>query len=191
MIWDKATCDAAKAKANNMAWNYDTGQEDPTGAAQSGGVITPPAYLNSWPKSVRDLWVRWQLAESACATRSGTVDYGRLEQVAAKRWQELIEILLPVLNVQHSTYRHKFVLWLMSRIPDCDPNKKTSNPLGELDMSKVDENLPLMDRIVQEGFKAIAKRAHPDVGGSAEKFIELKQSTKQLQDLLKEVKDLL
>ena len=45
-----------------------------------------------------------------------------------------------------------------------------------------------LDKIVAEGFRQLAKREHPDTGGSAARFAELKAAQEQLRMLLGELK---
>lgn len=45
-----------------------------------------------------------------------------------------------------------------------------------------------LDKIIQEGFKALAKKAHPDQGGSDKQFRELQAAREQLKLAAEEVK---
>jgi F420-0:gamma-glutamyl ligase-like protein len=49
-------------------------------------------------------------------------------------------------------------------------------------------SLSMVERIIQSGFRALAKTMHPDVGGSTEQFKELQGSYEQLKGILSEVK---
>lgn len=47
--------------------------------------------------------------------------------------------------------------------------------------------LSLADQIVQAGYRELAKRFHPDAGGSAQEFTQLKGAHEQLKVVLKEI----
>jgi len=49
-------------------------------------------------------------------------------------------------------------------------------------------SLTMVERIIQAGYKSLAKSFHPDVGGDANQFRELQGSYEQLKGILSEVK---
>ncbi len=49
-------------------------------------------------------------------------------------------------------------------------------------------SMSMVDRIAQEGFKAMAKKLHPDKGGSTSEFQNLTASFEHLKEILTEVK---
>lgn len=49
-------------------------------------------------------------------------------------------------------------------------------------------NLTMTEKIIQAGYRVLAKTMHPDVGGSKEQFQELQGSYEQLKSVMSEVK---
>lgn len=48
-------------------------------------------------------------------------------------------------------------------------------------------SLSLVEQIAQEGYRQLAKRAHPDTGGSQAQFLALQGAFEQLKAILREV----
>jgi hypothetical protein len=48
-------------------------------------------------------------------------------------------------------------------------------------------NLPLVERIITLGYRAMAKEAHPDVGGSNEAMQELNETVETLRNMVRHV----
>ena len=61
---------------------------------------------------------------------------------------------------------------------------------GELERRELVESasITMVERVVQEGFRSLAKKFHPDAGGSDAEFVELKAAHEQLKMVLGEIK---
>lgn len=48
-------------------------------------------------------------------------------------------------------------------------------------------SLSMVEQIIREGFRSLSKKLHPDQGGSAAQFLELKSGEEQLKMVLREL----
>lgn len=80
-----------------------------------------------------------------------------------------------------------YVLWMI------DNSKKTITLYqAELDRRKLVEegSMSMVERIAAEGYRSLAKKMHPDAGGSAEDFRSLQAAKEQMSIILKEVAEI-
>ena len=78
-----------------------------------------------------------------------------------------------------------YLLWLL------DMRKKDVRIYeGELERRKLAEeaSLTMSEKIISAGYRELAKKFHPDAGGSAKEFQELRASFEQLQSVMKEAR---
>lgn len=62
---------------------------------------------------------------------------------------------------------------------------------AELDRREAQESASqsMHEQIIKEGYRSLAKKLHPDVGGDKAKFQELQGSYEVLQGIMKEVRE--
>jgi hypothetical protein len=88
-------------------------------------------------------------------------------------------------GVELSAVPSDYLEWLIST-----RKKDIQTYQDELDRRAVVElsSLTMVERIIQSGFKTLAKTMHPDAGGTTAGFQELQGSYEQLKGILTEVK---
>lgn len=162
-----------------MAWNYEKGCEEPTAYKFGSQLYTPP----NWGSEAMGCAREWEKREARAAsskrlptrhitdTAEAICAWENLER--AMNWQDVSKI---------PERRRQYLEWLARE-------EKVEVQMGFADV--VDGDLPLMDRIIKEGFRSLSKTAHPDLGGSADKFRELKDASDKLKSIVAEVRDLL
>jgi hypothetical protein len=160
-----------------VAWNYETGQEEAKAYADSlSGPYTPPPPP-FWGKATLEIH-QWEQAEAAVkALRVSTANTRRVirawekAEMAVIGWDKAAE---------HEKFRRGYMEWLAMQNGGVDS-------LSDLDL----ESMPLLERIVTEGYRVLAKKNHPDLGGSADKFREVREAKGKLDQVLSEVGELL
>jgi uncharacterized protein (DUF3820 family) len=50
------------------------------------------------------------------------------------------------------------------------------------------DQMPMVEKLIHEGYRALARKLHPDAGGSEEAFKALQAAYEQLRTAVKEVK---
>ena len=131
-------------------------------------------------KARTKVW-EWENAESHL--RHDRFGKERALSLAIRKWEEAeMAILGWQEKANAESFRRGYLEWLAKGAKVAD-----SVGMTELDI----EQLPMLERIVARGYRELSKKAHPDVGGSAEEFDQVTQAKKQLEALIASVRDLL
>lgn len=157
-----------------MPWNYETGKEE----------------FNPYPeRSVYkpDLVKEWREAEEYTLKR--VVQGGVVPRLEAQNlilaWEKA-EGYIIMSKFQDlskmSSFRNGYIAWL-----EAEEYKKSQQVLPEASI----DQLPMINRIIAKGFRELAKDLHPDVGGNAKRFDELREAKANLDRIVREVEDLL
>lgn len=164
---------------NRMAWNYETGKEEPSPYTDPiGGIYSAPVYA----ARISDQLFRWNKAETEAWYKRKSTTAFLYTCAAIREWERLERVMTWDDEATKAEFRRKYIEFLAKTdILDCDLGLK------DLDV----DSLPILQRIIAVGYRQLAKTAHPDMGGTTEEFNELRQGKVQLDSILKEVKDLL
>lgn len=81
---------------------------------------------------------------------------------------------------QHEKFRRGYIEWLAS-------TDGVGDSLSDLEI----EQLPMIERIIARGYRELAKTEHPDVGGSEARFAALRKAKSQIDQVMREVGELL
>lgn len=169
-------------RGENMVWNYEKGCEEAVAYPSGSNVYTPPKWKNNAASACA---LKWEEAEAKSHYYRNTKITGVKEhwdKEAATRWYELEKTMLWGQASQMPDFRRRYIEWL-SKATEMDVQ------LGITDLA-IDE-LPMMERIIAVGYRTLAKAEHPDLGGTPERFQKLKETKEKLDQVMKEVKDLL
>jgi hypothetical protein len=78
-----------------------------------------------------------------------------------------------------------YIEWLIStRKKDIEMYQRELDRRATAELS----TMTMVERIIQSGYRSLAKTMHPDAGGTTEGFQELQGSYEQLKGILSEVK---
>jgi len=155
-----------------MAWNYEKDCDEEAPYQFGTGIYTPP----TWNPVLADLVRAWEKAEAQCVWSKNRP--GVYTVRAIQLWEELEAAMVQ----DTSKSRREYLEWLAR-------GKNLDAQMGFRDVEEKD--LPLLNRIVNVGFRTIAKEVHPDLGGTDQQFMDLKQAKVQLDIILREMKDIL
>lgn len=162
-----------------MPWNYETGREEP--APYTSGKSGP--FSCAPPKIIRHGCLEimaWEQAEtawhasrywSASVPLIGVTNAWEAAEMAVIGWDKA---------GQKESFRRGYMEWLAS-------TNGVGDSLSDLEI----EQLPMIDRIIARGYRELAKTEHPDVGGTAERFAALRKAKGQLDQVMREVGELL
>jgi hypothetical protein len=174
-----------------MAWNYENGCEETVAyTVLSHGPVTPKATFANNPlefgeemNRVRIAVYEWQVAEGWL--KGGKWHNNRDIGVAEvlKKWGRA-EMAIVNWNKHgdQEKFRVGYLEWLAK-------GNQIADDVGLSDLEI--EKLPSIERIIAKGYRELAKEAHPDTGGTPEKFRDLRTAKLQLDRMLMEVGDLL
>ena len=170
-------------KPSSMAWNYKTGREEdnPYPHGNKDGIYTPPP----WKPEVRRLVMDWERDEAFLArTNNKFMDTWEMRNESATKSFRALERAL-VSQDEIPEFRRRYMEWLATHT-----TVTQNQSLGFMDDLTMDQ-LPILDRIVQKGYRELARTEHPDLGGDAERFNKLQQAKVQLMAVLRELKEIL
>lgn len=174
-----------------MAWDYEKGCEVPNAYANKPGstLYSPPT--KGFPKRHRGLASVYIVAEMGVTAINYTqMKQAHIIEVKNRAESAFIKLVEEIMNWQgiadDPQVRTKFLEWLTIE------NKAIAMNIDGMSISDVDINkMPMMERIIATGYKKLATKMHPDLGGTTEDFQELTDAHSTLKVVLKEVKDLL
>ena len=165
-------------RVHNMPWNYETGREEAApyvgnkfGPSQGvGGTASPTTagLKRSWEASEALLkFSPWQ---------------GLYQIQATKAFLDL-ELSMNTGDISKTEQSRKdYIAWLTAGKPTTPP------PVSQQDAL---DSLGTVGKIINEGYRSLSKKAHPDAGGTAANFHELQKAKKVLDRVMHEIKDIL
>lgn len=163
-----------------MAWNFEKGcEEERPYNNMLGSVHSPPMWGKAWSAvqvwTQAEAWVdrsKWGWAETK----------DNFNQQAILRWIQCEREIMWDKNSEIPEFRRKYIDWLA----------REKNVSSEIGLTDVDiESMPLLERVIAAGYKQLAKTAHPDLGGSQQEFLDLRNARTQLDRMLAEVGEIL
>ncbi len=162
-----------------MPWNYETGREEqaPYNGGEGGPVsCAPPKIFSQGCMEI----LLWEQAETAWRMSrywmpdtpvAGVLAIWEKAEMAVLGWDKAS---------QKENFRRGYMNWLAS-------TDGVGDALSDLEI----EQLPMIDRIIARGYRELAKTEHPDVGGTAARFAALRKAKAQLDQVMREVGELL
>lgn len=174
-----------------MAWNYEKGCEESVAytVLGRGPVTPPPGFVTDTITGGKNLEAvqmavhKWQNNESWLKSGKwkNNPEHGQRETL--KSWRQAEMAIADWLKKGDTEkFRSGYLEWLA----------KGNQVADDLGLTEVEiEKLPAIERIIAKGYRELAKEAHPDTGGTPEKFRELRGAKLQLDRMLSEVGELL
>lgn len=170
--------DSGATSPNSMAWNYETGREE--AMPYVGGVgpqsCPPPKF---YKKGCLEI-LRWEDLEAAWyRDRNWTKTY--TPETVIQSWENAeMGVIGWDKRAQVENFRRGYIDWLATQ-------DGVADALSDLEI----EQLPLIERIIARGYRELSKTEHPDVGGTTQRFAQLREAKKQLDQVMQEIGDLL
>lgn len=165
----------------DMAWNYERGCDEPKAYPIGSTLYTPPPWK---PETIRDV-MNWEAAEARVRQYpQGTNIRQEWNEKATLLWKRLEAVVMGwEKNAEIPEFRRRYMEWLAKEAG-------VEAEIGFVDEVST-EDLPMIERIIWEGFRKLAKTEHPDMGGTTDRFVALKNAKTQLDGILREVREVL